>query len=77
MSNSAATQRVTAPAAPDEDVAGWADGVLVRLSIRGGRLCGWEQRKAARPDRNRAGTWGQFVQRNAELAAVLARLAVR
>jgi len=72
-----APQRVTAPAAPDEDVAGWADDVLVSFRIRGGRLCGWEQRKAARPAGNTAGTWGQFVQRNAELAAVLARLPVR
>ena len=71
-----APQRVTAPAG-DEDIAGWADDVLVRLRIRGGRLCGWEQRREARPAGNTAGTWGPFVQRNAELAAVLSRLPVR
>ncbi|NYJ08581.1 hypothetical protein [Petropleomorpha daqingensis] len=72
-----APQRVTAAAGHDEDVAGWADDVLVRLSIRAGRLCGWEQRQAARPAGNTAGTWGEFVQRNAELAAVLLRRPVR
>jgi excinuclease UvrABC nuclease subunit len=72
-----APQRVTAPAGHDEDVAGWADDVLVRFRIRGGRLCGWEQRREGRPAGPSAGTWGPFVQRNAELAAVLARLPVR
>jgi excinuclease UvrABC nuclease subunit len=72
-----APQRVTAPAGHDEDVAGWADDVLVRFRIRGGRLCGWEHRRGTRPAGNSAGAWGPFVQRNAELAAVLARLPVR
>jgi excinuclease ABC subunit C len=73
-----APQRVTAPTAgADEDVTGWADDVLVRFGIRGGRLCGWEQRSCARPGGDTAGAWGPFVRRNAELAAVLARLPVR
>jgi excinuclease ABC subunit C len=74
-----APQRVTTPDADrDEDVTGWADDVLVRLRIRGGRLTGWEQRRCARPDRGAScpETWEPFLRRNAELAARLARLPV-
>jgi excinuclease ABC subunit C len=70
---------VTTPDADrDEDVTGWADDVLVRLRIRGGRLTGWEQRRCARPDRGAScpETWEPFLRRNAELAARLARLPV-
>jgi len=73
-----APQRVTAPAGHDEDVAGWADDVLVRFGIRAGRLCVWSQRAATR-DHAAAHlaatpeTWRAFAQRNAELAAGLAR----
>src|SRR4051794_39658477 len=73
-----APQRVTtAVAEQDGDVAGWADDVLVRFRIRGGRLCGWEQRRCARPQQTEGGTWQTFVEGNAELAAVLARYPVR
>jgi excinuclease UvrABC nuclease subunit len=74
-----APQRVTAPGTGgDDDVTGWADGVLVRLRIRGGRLSGWEQESCARPSpgtRAPAG-WTAFLRRNAELAARLAALPV-
>ena len=60
-----------------QDVAGWADGVLVRFEIQGGVLRSWSQRRcsqtAAQPWL--AATppgWTAFAQRNAELAAALA-----
>ncbi|MGY1602303.1 nucleotide excision repair endonuclease [Geodermatophilus sp. SYSU D00815] len=71
-----APQRVTATGG-DEDVTGWADDVLVRLRVRGGRLRGWEQRRCARPADGGSGPWAPFLRRNAELAAVLARHPVR
>jgi excinuclease ABC subunit C len=57
-------------------VCGWSGGVLVRFSIRNGRLCQWSQRTCSQsgaasqlaatpPD------WRGFAQRNAELAAAL------
>jgi excinuclease UvrABC nuclease subunit len=72
-------QRATGPDAEDADVAGWADGMLLRLELRGGRLRGWEQRAQAEPPSGSAtgGDWAPFVQRNAALAAVLARHPVR
>jgi excinuclease ABC subunit C len=62
----------------DFDVHGWADGMLVRFEVRGGRLCTWSQRTCGRAAAlpNLAATpaeWTQFAQRNAELAARLAR----
>jgi excinuclease ABC subunit C len=74
-----AEQKVTQvfPAAGDCDAYGWADGLLVRLRIAGGRLCGWEQRAceraAARPylDRTPDG-WTAFTARAAELGRRLA-----
>jgi excinuclease ABC subunit C len=60
----------------DADVYGWADGVLVRFEVRGGRMCTWTQRsvgEAAARERV-AGTpelWRPFARRNAELAARL------
>jgi excinuclease ABC subunit C len=57
----------------DHDVYGWADGVLVRFRMRGGRLDGWEQRLStlatARPHLDRTPhEWSAFAARNAELA---------
>jgi excinuclease ABC subunit C len=73
-----APQRVTAPDAQgDEDVTGWAADVLVRLRIRGGRLCVWEQRHCTRPPEGTSAPWEPFLRRNAELAAVLRRCPVR
>jgi excinuclease ABC subunit C len=62
----------------DLDAYGWADGVLVELRVRAGRLSIWTQRScgeaAARvrltatpPD------WADFARRNADLAASLTR----
>ena len=69
-------QKVTVPEAVDADVHGWADGVLVRFEIRGGRLCAWRQRvcraEAAEPlVAATPGTWARFARRNAELAGRL------
>jgi excinuclease ABC subunit C len=72
-----AEQKVTRSAPEDFDVCGWADGALVRFTIRGGRLSGWYQDRcdAAAARRQQAATppeWAAFAQRNAELAARLA-----
>jgi excinuclease ABC subunit C len=40
-------QRAFRPAAEDCEVHGWADGVLVSFTVRGGRLAGWRQRRCA------------------------------
>lgn len=73
-------QRVACCHHADADLAGWADGVLVRFEIRDGRMCGWWQQRcdsaAAAP--LLAGTppqWRGFTCRNAELAARLASCA--
>ncbi len=80
----AAPQRVTADVAPgrgpgsmqDTDLAGWADGVLVQLAVRNGRLDRWRARPAsearaahlvaATPE-----TWAGWVADAARLAAAL------
>lgn len=76
----AAPQRVTVEArsgtATDLELAGWADGVLVQLSIRGGRLDRWRERAtsasaaapllAATPE-----AWTATLAEAAELAAAL------
>ncbi|MEQ7124181.1 GIY-YIG nuclease family protein [Actinopolymorpha sp. B11F2] len=73
-----AEQKVSLLEPDDADVYGWADGILVRFTMRAGRLCRWTQRataeKAAR-DRVAAthARWRAFAQRNAELAARLLR----
>jgi excinuclease ABC subunit C len=72
-----AEQKVTRSAPDDLDVCGWAAGLLVRFTIRAGRLSGWSQGScdAAAARRQLAGTpaeWTGFAQRNAELAARLA-----
>jgi hypothetical protein len=71
-----ALQKVTRPAPDDFDVCGWADGVLIRFTVRAGRLSGWSQGScdAAAGRRHLGGTppaWTGFAQRNAELAARL------
>jgi excinuclease ABC subunit C len=75
-------QRAASLVHDDFDVAGWADGLLVRFEVRDGRMCGWHQQArtnsqarsllAATPPQ-----WREFAHRNAELAARLhaARLA--
>jgi excinuclease ABC subunit C len=67
--------RVLEPA-PDQDLHGWSDGVLLTLSLRDGRICDWTSRRcaerdaqgllAATPDR-----WRTFATQNAALAAAL------
>ena len=41
------SRRSPGPSRPIFDVHGWADGVLVRFEVRGGRLSGWSQRACA------------------------------
>jgi len=73
-----AEQKVTRPGPAGHDACGWADGTLVRLEIRAGRLTGWTLRSCGEVTsrRHMAGTppeWTAFAQRNAELAARLLR----
>ena len=73
-------QRAAALGNEDADLAGWADGVLVRFDIRGGRICGWRQfsRTASQARRWIAGTppaWRDFAAQNARLAACLRQAA--
>jgi excinuclease ABC subunit C len=75
-----AEQKVALAEVCDFDVHGWADEVLVRFEIRGGRLCAWSasvcseaaaiERVALTPP-----AWAAFAQRNAALAARLANSA--
>jgi len=74
-----AEQKVTLPRPCDFNVHGWADGVLVRFEVRGGRLSGWSQRgcgPAAVVGQDAPGddgpAWADFACRTAELAALLA-----
>jgi excinuclease ABC subunit C len=74
----AAEQKAALLEPRDFDVHGWADGVLVRFEMRGGRLAGWTQRACAQAEARAtvAATpagWAAFARRNAELAARLAR----
>ena len=71
-----AEQKVTRATPDDFDVCGWADGLLIRFTVRRGRLSGWTQRAcgAATGRRLVAATppeWAGFAHRNAELAARL------
>jgi excinuclease ABC subunit C len=73
-----AEQKVTQPSPASFDAHGWTEGTLVTFTIRGGRLTAWAQRPgdAASARRLLAATppaWQGFAQRNAELAARLAR----
>jgi excinuclease ABC subunit C len=72
-----AEQKVTelVPAA-DGEVHGWDDGLLVTFHLRGGRLCGWGQRRCSRAaalpylERTPA-AWSAFAARAAELGGRL------
>jgi excinuclease ABC subunit C len=71
-----AEQKVTRAAPDNCDVCGWADGLLTRFTVRGGRLSGWTQRPCGDAIARRlvAATppeWAVFARRNAELAARL------
>ncbi len=69
-------QRVTTSGAANLTVAGWSDGLLVLFLIRDGRLRGWSQRSCPRAIGALAAApagWRDFTQRNAELAARMAR----
>ena len=70
-------QRVTRPSSASFDACGWADGTLVRFTVRGGRLTGWTQRACDEATARRhldgtPGEWARFARHNAELAARLA-----
>ncbi len=63
-------------------VCGWAAGLLIRLEIRDGRMCGWQQRALPADTARRwlAATppaWQEFAERNAMLAARMAGPPVR
>ncbi|GIE93265.1 GIY-YIG nuclease family protein [Paractinoplanes rishiriensis] len=73
-----AEQRMTAPAGDDAEIHGWADGLLVSFRVRGGRVCGWEQRRCARADAQpyldrTPAAWAEFAARSAELGGRLAQ----
>jgi excinuclease ABC subunit C len=73
-----AEQKVTQAEAVDEDIHGWADGVLVSLEVRAGRLVRWRQRPSTQTAAERfvaatPAAWLSFAQRNAKLGARLAR----
>ncbi|WP_165977911.1 hypothetical protein [Nonomuraea diastatica] len=72
-------QRVTIEGGGDQDICGWADGLAVTFSIRGGRLNRWDQHECSRSAVAQASAatppeWAAFAQRNAELAAALIRV---
>jgi excinuclease ABC subunit C len=74
----ASEQKATLLEPHDFDVYGWADGVLVRFEVRGGRLCAWGQRPCAETAAQARiaatpAAWTVFARRNAELAARLHR----
>ena len=73
-----ATQRVVVLelGGADTVACGWADGVLVRFAIRGGRIRSWNQHRASAAEASPllAGTpppWREFAEQNARLAARL------
>jgi excinuclease ABC subunit C len=72
-----AEQKVARYGGPDQDIAGWADGMLVLSSVRDGLVCSWTQRRcseaAALPQVTATDPgWQPFARRNARLAAALA-----
>jgi excinuclease ABC subunit C len=69
-----AEQRVTALEPYDAEICGWSDGVLVRFTVRGGRMTQWSIRRCGRPATDATPPeWADFAQANAELAAQLAK----
>lgn len=69
-------QRVTVAGGGDAEVYGYAGGVLVHFTVRGGAVRRWRQRACAPAQAGRwlAGTpvgWEDFAQRSADLAAWL------
>ncbi len=70
-------QKVTRPSSASFNAYGWADGTLVRFTVRGGRLTGWSRRACDEVSARRhlgetPGERAAFARRNAELAARLA-----
>ncbi len=64
-------------AVTDCDVHGWADGLLIRFEVRGGRMCTWQVRDCAQATAQRhlddtPVRWRAFAHRNAELSKRLA-----
>jgi excinuclease ABC subunit C len=73
-------QRVASLIDEDADVAGWADGVLVRFEVRAGRMRGWRQQTTTSEEASSflavtPPAWREFADRNAQLAARLRRAA--
>lgn len=73
-----AEQKVTRAGVADEDIHGWAEGVLVSLAVRAGRVVRWRQRlctrAAARPlVAATPAAWLSFAEYNGELAVRLLR----
>jgi excinuclease ABC subunit C len=63
---------------PDSDIHGWCDGFLVSFELRGGRVRSWSQRRCAEAQgrdlsASTPAAWRTFADRNAALAARLAR----
>ncbi|MEU0558136.1 GIY-YIG nuclease family protein [Dactylosporangium sp. NPDC006015] len=72
-----AEQKVTVDGAADCEVYGWADDLLVRFHVKGGRLCTWTQRDCREANAQRflertPQAWAPFAARSAELASRLA-----
>lgn len=70
-------QRVARPDSHHCDIAGWADGTLVRFQMRAGRLRTWTQQACTQAHarghlNNTPAEWADFADRNAQLAAQLA-----
>jgi excinuclease ABC subunit C len=64
-------QRATTLGGVDLTVHGWSDGVLVRFTVRDGRMCEWTQRRTTTRPPDAPAPWTGFARRNAELAAAL------
>jgi excinuclease ABC subunit C len=70
-----AEQKATVADPIDLDAYGWEAGILVRLGVRAGRLCEWDQTRRSRPAALLAATppeWRPFADRAAATAATLA-----
>jgi excinuclease ABC subunit C len=67
--------RVLDPA-PNVDIYGWADGILLTLELRDGRICDWHATACREPDaharlESTPDRWRPFATENAALAAAL------